>query len=67
MTVTSAEKPVELEFGNVVFLMYKSDTKICVSSELVEVDLEIRSGSTKYDLMKKKNVTAYPIHLISAC
>lgn len=47
--------------------MYKSDTKIRESSEIVEVDLEITSGSTKYDLMKKKNVTPYPIHLISAC
>ena len=58
---------VELEFGNVMFLMYKSDAKIRMSTKLAEVNFKIRSGSTKYDFLKKKNATAHPIHLMSVC
>ena len=50
-----------------MFLMYKSDAKIRMSTKLAEVNFKIRSGSTKYDFLKKKNVTAHPIHLMSVC
>jgi len=58
---------VLLEFGNVMFLMYKRDTKIRVSAKLAKLTSRSEAEALNIGFIKKKNVTAHPIFLISVC